>query len=90
MRLLSGLDKENLRNLKNFTIFSSIKPNQIKQEKTPTFSKMVRAMLKWCKEHNVSPGGIDQYIKTPMALATSDGLPYKGEKASSSKFSENM
>ena len=37
--------------------FDSIRTSgPTKDTKAPTFSKMVRAMFKWCNEHNVSPG----------------------------------
>ena len=67
--------------------FDSIKLDKSnKTEKQPSFSKMMRSMVQWCKEHGVSPGQIDQFIKVPLSIACPDGLPYKGNKSSTANF----
>ena len=42
---------------------------------------MLKTHMEWCKDKQIVPGEIEQYIKLPLVMANSDGTPYKGNKS---------
>lgn len=59
---------------------SKRKPNVLDTSSTKV-NQMLKKQIEWCKQNQMVPGDIEQFIKLPLVIANSDGTPYKGQKA---------